>query len=106
MGFQHEESELAQVCESLPNWGTLPSDAVSGLEKVGYRALWFENASLDRLMALLEQDLPVIVFLLAADLPHGTAGIHALVLSDFHGDHAILVDPALGAEVHIQWLIS
>lgn len=102
MGFQHSEARLAEVCHSLPGWGTLPSDAVNGLETLGYRALWFENASLDRLLVLLEQGWPVILFFLAADLPHGTSGMHAVVLTGFEGQEAILLDPALGGEFRFK----
>ena len=98
LGFQHSEAELAAVCHSLPEWGTLPSDAVNGLETLGYRALWFENASLDRLYSLLDQGWSVILLFLAADLPHGTSGLHAVVLSGFEGQEAVLIDPALGGE--------
>jgi len=101
-GFQHSEDELAEACGSLPAWGTLPSDAIDGLERLGYQALWFENASLERLMALLEQDWPVIVFLRAADLPHGHTGLHAAVLASLEGGDAIIVDPALGEEARLS----
>ena len=80
----------------------MPSDAVNGLETLGYRALWFENASLDRLLALLEQGWPVILFFFAADLPHGTSGLHSVVLSGFEGQEAVLVDPALGREFKLK----
>ena len=73
-GCQHTEAELAQACGSVPVWGTLPEEAITGLEDLGYGALWFENASLERLLGLLNQDWPVIVFLRAADLPHGRGG--------------------------------
>jgi predicted double-glycine peptidase len=101
LGFRHEEAELAQACGSLPAWGTLPSDAINGLEKLGYRALWFENASFDWLLSLLEQDWPVIVFLMAANLSHGKTGLHAVVLSEFQGDQAVFMDPSLGTEIQM-----
>jgi len=68
------------------------------LEKLGYHALWFENANLERLFELLHQDWPVIVFLRAADLPHGQSGLHAVVVGRAEADQVVFVDPALGAE--------
>ncbi|NUM43688.1 MAG: C39 family peptidase [Anaerolineales bacterium] len=90
------------MCGSLPEWGTLPSDAVNGLEIWGYRALWFENAPLDRLYALVEQGWPVILFFLASDLPHGTSGLHAVVLTGFAKQEAILMDPIIGDEFRFK----
>jgi ABC-type bacteriocin/lantibiotic exporter with double-glycine peptidase domain len=101
-GRSHTETELAQACGSTPIWGTLPSEAVEGLERLGYRALWFEDASLERLIGLLEQDWPVIVFLRAADLPQGRAGIHSIVLARLEAGKIVYVDPALGAEAHMK----
>jgi ABC-type bacteriocin/lantibiotic exporter with double-glycine peptidase domain len=101
-GRTHGEQELAEACKSVPMWGTLPADAVAGLEQLGYRALWFENASLERLMALLNQDWPVIVFLRAADLPHGRAGLHSVVVAGLDKGDVICLDPTLGAELRLD----
>ena len=101
-GRNHTEAELAQACGSVPVWGTLPSDAVEGLERLGYRGLWFEHAGLERLRALLDQNWPAIVFLRASDLPHGRAGLHAVVVSALEADDIVCVDPSLGAEVRLK----
>ena len=101
-GHQHSEAELAQACGILPVWGTTPSAAVEGLERMGYRALWFENASLERLLHFLEQDWPVIVFLPAADLPHGRAGLHAVVVAALESAEIVCADPALGTQVRLS----
>ena len=61
-GKSHTEAELAQACGAVPVWGTPPDQAVEGLTQLGYHALWFENATLDRLAKLLAQDWPMIVF--------------------------------------------
>lgn len=100
-GHPHREDELAQAFHSVPIWGTLPGDVIAGLELLGYRGLWFENAGLERLLALLEQGWPVIVFLRAADLPHGRAGLHAVVVAALERGSVHCVDPALGAETHL-----
>jgi ABC-type bacteriocin/lantibiotic exporter with double-glycine peptidase domain len=101
-GRQHTEAELARVCGSVPVWGTLPAEAIDGLESLGYRALWFENAKLERLIELLDQGWPVIVFLRAADLPHGRAGLHAVVMAGLEAGDVICVDPGLGTEARLS----
>ncbi len=101
-GKEHDEAELAQACGSVPVWGTTPAEAVDGLERMGYRALWFENASLERLIALLDQNWPVIVFLRAADLPHGRAGLHSVVVAELQAGDVIYIDPSLGAEARMS----
>lgn len=101
-GHEIAEAELAQACGSVPIWGTLPLEAVSGLERLGYHALWFENANLERLITLLEQDWPVIVFLRAIDLPHGRAGVHAVVVAELDAGQIVCVDPILGEEIRFD----
>lgn len=100
-GRQHSEAELAQACGTLPVWGTTPAEAVEGLERLGYRALWFENVSLERLLQLLEQGWPVIVFLRATDLPHGRSGLYAVVVAALEAGEVVCADPALGTEVRL-----
>ncbi|MDM8530706.1 C39 family peptidase [Anaerolineales bacterium HSG25] len=97
-GKHHSETELAKICRTVPVWGTSPAMAVDGLEEFGYRALWFENATLERLFDLLAQDWPVIVFLRATDIPHGRAGLHAVVVSEWVSGEFLYVDPAQGEE--------
>ena len=94
-GHTHGEEELAQAFDTLPFLGTLPEKAVDGLKKLGYHALWFENATIERLLNLLAHEWPVVVFLRAADLPHGRAGLHAVVLVDIEEKSVICQDPSL-----------
>ena len=54
-----------------------------------------ENATLERLTDLLAHGWPVIVFLRAADLPHGHAGLHAMVLVAIADQQFICLDPSL-----------
>jgi predicted double-glycine peptidase len=81
--------------------GTQPEKALEGLEKLGYRALWFENADLQRLTDLVDHRWPVIVFLRSADLPHGRYGLHAAVVIGFENSDAIMADPVLGQLVRL-----
>lgn len=94
-GKEHTEAELAKACGTVPLLGTRPESVIVGLESLGYHALWFENATVERLLELFANDLPVIVFLRAADLPYGRAGVHAAVVVDIEGDQVTCLDPAL-----------
>lgn len=94
-GRKHSEQELMHALGTVRGLGTNPESAISGLESMGYRALWFENATLERLSDLLSHDWPVIVFLRAADLPHGRAGLHAVVLVQIDDEQVICLDPNL-----------
>lgn len=92
-GHQYTEAELAQLFNTIPLLGTLPDNVVSGLEAEGYHALWFENATLDRLDALLDHGWPIIVLLRAEDLPHGVAGLHAVVVIALTDEKIVFLDP-------------
>jgi len=93
-GHYHTEAELAQAFNTVPLLGTLPENVASSLEGMGYHALWFENAALDRMRALLDHGWPIITLLRAADLPHGTAGLHAVVVIGLVGGEITFLDPA------------
>lgn len=93
-GQHHTETELAQAFNTVPLLGTLPENVVSGLEETGYHALWFENATLDRMRALFDHGWPIIALLRAADSPHDTAGLHAVVVTGLAGEEITFLDPA------------
>ena len=73
-GKTHREAEIAEAYDTVPLRGTKPENAVAGVQKLGYRALWFENADLKRLESLIGQKWPVIVFLCTNDLPRRASG--------------------------------
>lgn len=101
-GKEHSEEELAHAFGTVPVWGTRPDSAVVGLEGLGYHALWFEDATLERLLDLLSQKWPVIVFLRAADLPHGRAGLHAVIVAGMENEIVICLDPSLDRELSLE----
>ncbi len=101
-GKEHSEEELAQALGTVPVLGTRPESVVAGLENMGYRALWFENATLERLLDLLVHDWPVVVFVRAADLPHGRIGLHAVVVIGIEGEHVTCLDPSLDREFSFE----
>ena len=92
-GKEHSEPELAEALGTVWGLGTNPESAIKGLESLGYHALWFENATRERLADLLSQSWPVIVFVRASDLPHGRAGLHAMVLVDIGDGQVTCLDP-------------
>lgn len=94
-GRDHSEQELAEALGTVRSLGTNPESAIKGLESLGYHALWFENATRERLADLLSQNWPVIVFVRASDLPHGRAGLHAMVLVNIGDGQVTCLDPSL-----------
>lgn len=101
-GKDHSETALASAFRSAPLLGTQAENAVSGLEQLGYRALWFQNATLEKLLSLLAADWPVIIFVYAADLPHGLGGIHALVVIGIEDEKVLCLDPELSRDLSIE----
>ena len=91
-----EEVDIAVACRTTPLRGTLPEQAVEGVQQLGYHALWFENADLTRLQDLTDHNWPVIVFLRARDLPGGGSGLHGVVLIDVTIDGVAVLDPQAG----------
>lgn len=95
-GDVRNEHEIAEACATRAPVGTLPEKAVDGVAKLGYRALWFENADFERLESLISHGWPVIVFVRAEDLPHGRRGLHSAVVVGITDRVVVMADPALG----------
>lgn len=98
-GKTHQEVDIAEACGTVPVRGTRPESAIEGVQKLGYRALWFENADLKRLESLIDHKWPVIVFLRAKDLPHGRRGLHCVVVVGIESKRVLMLDPALGTQI-------
>ena len=92
-----DEAEIAAACGTVPLRGTQPERAVDGVQKLGYHALWFENADESRLRDLVEHDWPVIVFLRAPDLPAGGQGLHGVVVTGVEDYGVLVLDPQSGS---------
>lgn len=101
-GEPYTEDELAEAFGTVPLLGTLPENVVSGVESLGYRALWFEGAIVDRLSKLLDQEWPVIIFLRSANLPYGIAGLHAVVVVEITERGVTYLDPTLSDEYFLD----
>lgn len=95
LGVDYSESLLVKQFRTNRLLGTSPTNAVNGVESLGHHALWFENATIDRLHTFLDSNWPVIIFLQASDLPHGKRGVHALVLVAATTAHLTFLDPTL-----------
>jgi len=94
-GKRHTERQIATACRTLPPLGTQPEAVEEGLQALGYHCRWFEGATVDKLRELFANDWPVIIFLYAADLPHGRSGLHAVVLVEIAAQQVVLLDPML-----------
>jgi ABC-type bacteriocin/lantibiotic exporter with double-glycine peptidase domain len=90
------EADIAAACGTAPLRGTQPDRAVEGVQSLGFQALWFENADLNRVRDLIEHDWPVIVFLRARDLPGGGQGLHGVVVTGMANDSIVVLDPQPG----------
>lgn len=93
LGHAHAENELADAFGTVPLLGTQPENVIGALQQMGYHALWFENATEERLFRLSEHDWPVIALLLAQDLPTGVAGMHAVVVIALNDQQITFLDP-------------
>jgi ABC-type bacteriocin/lantibiotic exporter with double-glycine peptidase domain len=97
-GAEYGEEEIVRYFHVFPRLGTAVESVVTGLRAMGYHALWFENASLERLAELLTHNWPVIAFFRAADLPHGRGGLHSVVVVGIENGKVVCLDPALDYE--------
>jgi len=103
LGRTHDEAEIAEACDTVPMRGTNPANAIEGIQRLGYQALWFENADLKRLANLVENKWPVIVFLRADNLPHGRSGLHCVVVIGVTEQTLLMLDPALEAQFAMRF---
>jgi len=94
-GKFYSEQELAFAFHTVPLLGTLPENITPALEEWGHHVRWFERGTLEQLTKLLAQNLPVILFVRAKDLPQGGSGLHALVVVRLDHRAAVLLDPTL-----------
>lgn len=101
LGDEQPEKKLALAFQTAPGWGTLPEHVETALMIWGYRVRWFEGATLERLEQLHANHFPVIVFLRAVDLPHGTGGLHAVVIVDIDEQAVTCLDPVLDHDLKL-----
>jgi uncharacterized protein YvpB len=51
---------------------------------------------------LLANNFPVIAFLRAVDLPHGTGGLHAVVIVDIDEQFVTCLDPGVDHDLKVE----
>lgn len=102
LGDDQPERKLALAFQTVPDWGTLPGNVETALTTWGYRVRWFENVMLERLEQLHANNFPVIAFLRAVDLPHGTGGLHAVVIVDIDEQSVSCLDPTLDHDLKLD----
>lgn len=101
LGDDQPERKLALAFQTTPGWGTLPEHIETALMTWCYRVRWFESATLERLEQLHANNFPVIAFLRAVDLPHGTGGLHAVVIVDVDDQFVTCLDPMLDHDLKL-----
>jgi ABC-type bacteriocin/lantibiotic exporter with double-glycine peptidase domain len=97
LGRKHSEEELARICGTR-RIGTRPTDAVEGLENLGYDCALARGIGLDELSSYLLDDRPVIAFLRLEDYSANVAGAHAVVVTGVSDEEVVFVDPLSGGE--------
>jgi len=102
LGDDQPEQKLTLAFQTAPGWGTLPEHVETALMTWGYRVRWFEGATLERLEQLHANNFPVIAFLRAVDLPHGTVGLHAVVVVGLDEQSVTCLDPVLEQELTLD----
>ncbi len=102
LGDEQPERKLAIAFQTTPGWGTLPEHVEAALTTWGYQVRWFENATLERLEQLQANTFPMIAFLRAVDLPHGTGGLHAVVIVDIDEHCVTCLDPVLDHDLKLD----
>lgn len=101
LGDTQPERKLAGAFQTAPGWGTLPEHAETALIRWGYQVRWFENVTLERLEQLHANNFPVIAFLRAVDIPHGSGGLHAVVIVDIDEQVVTCLDPTLDHDLKL-----
>ncbi len=102
LGDDQSEQKLVLAFQTAPGWGTLPEHIETTLTTWGYGVRWFEGATLERLEQLHANNFPVIAFLRAVDLPHGTGGLHAVVIVDSDEQTITCLDPVLDHDLKLD----
>lgn len=95
LGVACSQSDLARQLGTRPNIGT-PHSRIMGLRSLGVQVTYAAGGDLNTLRNHLEHNLPVIVFVQAAELPHWREhkSRHALVVIGIDENAITILDPA------------
>lgn len=100
-GTDIPEQAIQRACSTTPG-GTLPHQALAGIQELGWEATLISAGSINFLFRCISHGHPVIVFLEVSDLPYGETGAHAVVVCGFENGEIIYMDPSLGCEVTLD----
>lgn len=99
LGEKHSQATLARQLGTRPHIGT-PHRNINRLRSVTIDVRYAAEGTLDILHASLAQQLPIIVFVQTAELPHwqGHTSRHTLVVVGETETAVWVLDPAMPAE--------
>jgi len=100
-GTEISEQAIQMACSTIPG-GTLPHQALAGIQELGWEATLISAGNINFLLKCLSDGHPVIVFLEVSDLPYGATGAHGVVVCGFEDGEIIYMDPSLGREVTLD----
>jgi ABC-type bacteriocin/lantibiotic exporter with double-glycine peptidase domain len=95
LGIARSQDELARLMGVVIPIG-VPSSRIKKLQTLGLTVI-YQDGTIDDIRHWLEQDRPVVVFLLMSELPHwrGEELQHAVVVIGMDEQTVYLLDPAL-----------
>jgi ABC-type bacteriocin/lantibiotic exporter with double-glycine peptidase domain len=95
LGVMHTQAELARILDAHPEIG-VPYENITRLHEIGCAVHLAEAKDLDELAEWLVQQLPIIAFVEARELPHWRKhpSQHAIVIVGIDDLGAHILDPA------------
>jgi len=95
LGIFRSQDELARLMGVVIPIG-VPSSRVKKLQTFGLTVI-YQNGTIDDIRHWLEQDMPVIIFLLTSELPYwqGEELQHTVIVVGMDKETVYLLDPAL-----------
>ncbi|KAA0206361.1 hypothetical protein EDM68_02560 [Candidatus Uhrbacteria bacterium] len=94
---EHTEAQLAKLCETTPDIGTTHGQLVAGARALGAEAFAKDNATINDIRALIEEEKPVIVGWWSKDEPHYSVvyevGKHKIFMMDPDTESGIRIMP-------------
>jgi ABC-type bacteriocin/lantibiotic exporter with double-glycine peptidase domain len=101
-GHNYAEFEVSEACKTSDR-GTGQNQAVEGIKKLGFEASKLQDEPFDLIVQFLHEGMPVVALLDVHQLPYAKdkAGLHAVVVNGFDGNHVSFIDPARGEEIEL-----
>lgn len=101
-GHDYAESKICEVCQTTDR-GTSPNHAAAGIAMLGFTAAKLKNEPFEVLKQFINEGTPVITLLDVHQLPYAksSAGLHAVAVNGFDGNHVSYIDPARAEEITV-----